>query len=121
MKHFVSAAILLSVAAYCGQVHAGGQGGMPPGNPMLGQLGEMGGAVEAAVEACGFDDDTAQAKRQQQQQFMRMGGTREQFEAAYRAGYDRAKAKYAAAGPEDRQRMCSEFRQLGSMQGGFGG
>lgn len=120
MKHFVSAAILLSVAAYCGQVHSGGQAAMPPGNPMLGQLGEMGGAAEAAVEECGLGDDTEQAKRQQREQFIRMGGTREQFEAAYQAGYDRAKSEYAAAGPAERQRMCAEYKQLGSAGAGLG-
>lgn len=120
MKYLVSTAIVLSVAAYCGQVYAGGQAAMPPGNPMLGQLGEMGGAAEAAVELCGLDGDTAQAKHQQREQFIQMGGTREQFESAYKAGFDRAKAEYAAASPAERQRMCDGYKQLESLNSGSG-
>ena len=124
MKSLISTAILLSLAAFSAQSHgAMNQGEVPRivgntgqpvaaapmGNPMLGQLGEAGGAGEAAVELCGLDDDVAAAKQQQQQQFIRMGGTREQFEDAYRAGYDRAMAEHGNSSPAERERMCNEL------------
>lgn len=118
MKYPVFAAILLCLAVCPGEARAGGQA--PPGNPMLPQLAETGGAAEAGVELCGLDDDTAAAKRQQQELFIRMGGTREQFETAYRAGYDRAKSEYGAAGPAERKRMCDGFKALGGSTTGPG-
>lgn len=123
MKHLLPAAILLSLAAYSGGIDAAPNqaGGAVPGNPMLAQLGEMGGAAEAAVEACGLGDDAAAAKRDQQEQFVRMGGSREQFEAAYQAGYDRARAEYTVASPAERERLCDGFKELGSSTIGSGG
>lgn len=133
MKSLVSTAILLSLAAFSAQSHgAMNQGGEVPrivgntgqpvaaapiGNPMLGQLGEAGGAGEAAVELCGLDDDVAAAKQQQKQQFIQMGGTREQFEDAYRTGYDRAMAEHGDSSPAERERMCNELKRFGSESG----
>lgn len=133
MKYLVSTAILLSLAAFSAQTHgAMNQGGevarivgntgqpaaaAPAGNPMLRQLGEAGGAGEAAVELCRLDDDVATAKQQQQQQFIQMGGTREQFEDAYRAGYDRAMAEHGNTSPAERERMCNELKRFGSEAG----
>lgn len=91
-------------------------GAMPPGNPMLGQLGEMGGAAEAAVEMCGGNDDVNAAKQQQRAQFLQMGGTAEQFDAAYKAGYDRAKSEFQAAGTAERQRMCASMQEMNSRR-----
>lgn len=86
---------------------------MPAGNPVLAQLAEMGGAAEAAVDLCDLDDDTAAAaKRQQREQFLQMGGSREQFDTAFQAGKDRAKAEYEAADAAGRERMCDNFRNL---------
>lgn len=84
--------------------------GMP--EPMLMQLGEMGGAAEAAVELCGMEHDSGGAKRQQQEQFIQMGGTRDQFEASYQSGYDRVKTEYQSASASQRQAMCDELREF---------
>lgn len=92
------------------------QGAMPSGNPMLEQLGEIGGAAEAGIALCGLDADVADAKRQQREQFIRMGGTPEQFEAAYQAGFDRARQEYDAASPAERQRMCDGLRDMQAGQ-----
>ena len=91
---------------------------MPPGNPMLGQLGEMGGAAEAAIELCGIEADTAAAKRQQQAQFSQMGGTQAQFDTAYRAGYERAKSEFGSAGAAERKRMCDGYREMENARPG---
>lgn len=135
MKYLVSTAILLSLSVFSaesdavqnqagevsrivgatGQAAAAGPTG-PMGNPMLAQLGEAGGAGEAAVELCGLDDDVVAARQQQQQQFIQMGGTREQFEEAYRAGYDRAMAEHGDSSPAERERMCNELRRFGSSE-----
>lgn len=132
MRVFFSAAILLSLAA-CGtesppeaavaadQAEPAPQAvdlpaqpadgaGMP--EPMLMQLGEMGGAAEAAVELCGMEHDSGGAKRQQQEQFIQMGGTRDQFEASYQSGYDRVKTEYQSASASQRQAMCDELREF---------
>lgn len=91
---------------------SGDQSRMPAGNPALAQLAEMGGAAEAAVELCDLDEDTAAAKRRQREQFVQMGGTAEQFDAAFRAGKERAKAEHEAADAAGRERMCDNFRNL---------
>ncbi len=117
MKQLVIAAIIVSAAACGGVTRAADDPGQAPANPMLAQvekLAGLGGAVEAAVKACGFDDNTAEAKRQQQEQFVRMGGSQQQFEAAYQAGHDQAMDKYDAAAPAERKRMCDEFREFGA-------
>lgn len=85
--------------------------------PMLMQLGEMGGAAEAAVELCGTPRDSEVTKRQQQEQFIQMGGTRDQFEASYQSGYDRAKTEYQSASAGERQAMCDEFREFEAAAG----
>ncbi|MGE4336776.1 MAG: hypothetical protein AB7E55_12480 [Pigmentiphaga sp.] len=89
---------------------------MPPGNPWLSQLAEMGGAVQAGIELCDMGHDTTSAKQQQQAQFIQMGGTPEQFEMAYQTGYDRAQSEFEAANVGERQRMCNEYRKLESIQ-----
>lgn len=89
---------------------------MPAGNPMLPQLAEMGGAVQAGIELCDMGHHIATAKQQQQDQFIQMGGTPEQFEIAYQTGYDRAKSEFEAANAGERQRMCNEYRALESVQ-----
>lgn len=87
-----------------------------PGNPILPRLAEMGGAIQASNELCDMAHDFASAKQQQQDQFIQMGGTPEQFEAAYQTGYDRAKSGFEAANASERQRMCNEYRALEAAQ-----
>lgn len=85
-------------------------------NPMAARLAEVGGSVAAAVTRCGLDvdgADLADAKRQQQEHFIQMGGgTPEQFEAAYQAGHDQVTARYEAGDAAQRQALCDELRQL---------
>lgn len=109
MKYLASAAAALVLVS--SSVHS------EPVNPMLAQLGQLGGAVEAAVTACKIDVDVDMqtAKREQQEQFIQMGGTREGFEAAYKAGYDRARAEFDGASSADRKRMCDEFSNFASQ------
>lgn len=128
MKYLVSTAILLSLSVFSAESDAAmnqagevsqivgntGQAAGPAGNPMLAQLGETGGAGEAGVELCGLDDDVAALKQQQQQMFIQMGGTPEQFEDAYRAGYERAMAEHGNSSPAERERMCNELKRFGS-------
>lgn len=111
MNHLFPATLALCLAAYCGGAAAAGlQSQMPPGNPMLDQLGETSGTGEAVAKACGLDQDNVAFKRNQQEQFLRMGGTREQFEAAYTRGHDRGKARFDAASPAEHKRMCDEYQ-----------
>ena len=118
MNHLFPATLVLCLAAYCGGAAAAAAGlqsqvpQMPPGNPMLDQLGETSGTGEAVAKACGLDQDNAAFKRKQQEQFLRMGGTREQFEAAYARGHDRGKARFDAASPAEHKRMCDEYRNF---------
>lgn len=115
MNHLFPATLVLSLAALCGSATAAGLQSqmpqMPAGNPMLDQLGEASGSREGGAKACDIAHDPA-FKRNQQQQFLAMGGTREQFEAAYQRGLDRARAEYDAAGPAERKRMCDEYRKF---------
>ena len=82
------------------------------GHPFLDQVGQMGGAAEAAVVLCGADMDMSAAKAEMQTQFVKIGGTAEQFETSYQAGYDAATAKFNAASEADRSKMCEEFEAL---------
>lgn len=94
-------------------------GAMPPGNPMLAQLAEMGGAAEAGIELCGMQHDVAAAKRQQREQFIQMGGSAAAFDAGYQAGYDRARGEFQAASASEQQRMCEGYREFeASREGG---
>lgn len=136
MKYLVSAAIVLVLAGCNAESNAAtsatqdvpqivgntgqpaGAAGMPADNPMASmgaQLAESGGGAHAAVELCGLDEDVAAAKREQQQQFVQMGGTAEQFEASYKAGYDRAQADFQAASAADRKQMCDSYREFGAQ------
>src|SRR5690606_40234621 len=107
MKQLVLAAIIVSAATCGGEIRAADDPAQAPANPMLAQwekLAGLGGAVEAETRACGLDASAGDAKGQQQEQFIRMGGTREQFQAAYQAGHDQAMDKYDAASPVERKR-----------------
>jgi len=115
MTRLFPATFVLCLAAYGGVALAAGQQQMPqmpPGNPMLDQLAETSGTAEGTAKACGIERDHAAFKRNQQEQFLRMGGTREQFETAFARGHDRGKARLDAASPAERQRMCDESRAL---------
>lgn len=117
MKQLLLAAVIVSAATCGGALRAADDPGQAPANPMLAQwekLAGLGGAVEAVAGACGLDANPADAQAQQQEQFIRMGGTREQFQAAYQAGHDEARGKYDAATPAERKRMCDEFREFGA-------
>lgn len=89
---------------------------VPPGNPILPQLAEMSGAAKAGIELCDIDESVAPSKRQQQDQFLQMGGTSEQFETGYQAGYDRARNEYESVSANDRQSMCAELSAFLSGQ-----
>lgn len=82
---------------------------VPPGNPMLPQLAEISGAATAGIKVCDLDESMGPVKRQQKDQFIKMGGTPEQFETGYQAGYDRVENEYASASAGDRQKMCAEL------------
>lgn len=114
MKSLVSAMILLSLAAYCGGINAANQaGGGSSAGSLLQPLAEAVGLSEAAAEACGANVDPADlaaAKQQQRERHLQMGGTEEQFETYYQAGYDRAKADFETASPAEHERKCSLFR-----------
>lgn len=119
MKYFFSTAAVLTLLLLGWNTESkAASEPMPPGNPMLPQLAEFGGAVHAGIELCDMEHDTSSAKQQQQDQFIQMGGTPEQFEMAYQTGYDRAKSEFEAADVNERQRMCNEYRALESVQPG---
>lgn len=78
---------------------------------ILNQLGEAGGRAQAAVEICdikGVPDN----KDQQMQMFISMGGNADQFNRLYDQGYDTVKKQFGSASPQDKAKMCTEFKNF---------
>lgn len=78
------------------------------------QLVKLGASMHAAAEACGMDPAERAALREQQKKATVAGGTMSaaQFDVAFDAALDGAKAKFASATPEQRKQACSQLEQM---------
>lgn len=76
---------------------------------------EARGKLAANMENCGKSGD-AKAKRKTLEAFLKIGGSKEQFERYYRAGYDPARRSFQSATAQQRQSQCTAVEKFLQLQ-----
>ncbi len=91
------------------------------GDPILTQVASLGGAMQAAIERCEPQHDAArlaEAKRQQRELFVQMGGDGAGFDSGFGAAYDKVRSEFASATPAQHKQLCDELAEVAAQAQG---